>query len=189
MNFIANKLNSRRKFLFTSSVSLLCWGGLSHAQGVRMDFTNPNTMENFQIVNDGVMGGVSQSSLRHDSEGMFFEGQLSLENNGGFASIRSSVRFPDRTQLIELIAKGDNKRYKVILRTELATKVTYSAEFIAEPTWKSYQFNASQFRSTFRGQTIQAPALSFSDVVEFGILISDKQTGKFAIQLKTLQFV
>jgi hypothetical protein len=133
------------------------------------------------------MGGVSQSSLRQDVDGMFFEGVVSLENNGGFASMRSSVRFPQGTQLIELIAKGDGKRYKLVLRTELAPRVTYVADFIALPTWQTYRFNLSQFKSTFRGRDVNAPALSFSDVIDFGILISNNQAGSFAIQLKTLK--
>jgi hypothetical protein len=118
---------------------------------------------------------------------MFFEGMVSLENNGGFASMRSSVRFPQGTQLIELIAKGDGKRYKLVLRTELAPRVTYVADFIALPTWQTYRFNLSQFKSTFRGRDVNAPTLSFSDVIDFGILISNNQAGSFAIQLKTLK--
>jgi hypothetical protein len=152
-----------------------------------MDFSNPNTLRDSWIVNDGVMGGVSQSSLRQDEDGMFFEGMVSLENNGGFASMRSSVRFPQGTQLIELIAKGDGKRYKLVLRTELAPRVTYVADFIALPTWQTHRFNLSQFKSTFRGRDVNAPALSFSDVIDFGILISNNQAGSFAIQLKTLK--
>ncbi|MEN9853268.1 MAG: hypothetical protein RL162_560 [Pseudomonadota bacterium] len=152
-----------------------------------MDFSNPNTLRDSWIVNDGVMGGVSQSSLRQDEDGMFFEGMVSLENNGGFASMRSSVRFPQGTQLIELIAKGDGKRYKLVLRTELAPRVTYVADFIALPTWQTYRFNLSQFKSTFRGRDVNAPTLSFSDVIDFGILISNTQAGSFAIQLKTLK--
>ncbi len=152
-----------------------------------MDFSNPNTLRDSWIVNDGVMGGVSQSSLRQDIDGMFFEGVVSLENNGGFASMRSSVRFPQGTQLIELIAKGDGTRYKLVLRTELAPRVTYVADFIALPTWQTYRFNLSQFKSTFRGRDVNAPTLSFSDVIDFGILISNNQAGSFAIQLKTLK--
>uniref|UniRef100_UPI004047F542 CIA30 family protein n=1 Tax=Polynucleobacter sp. TaxID=2029855 RepID=UPI004047F542 len=154
-----------------------------------MDFTNPNTMRNCWIMNDGVMGGVSQSSLRQDVHGMFFEGLVSLENNGGFASMRSSAKFTQGTQIIELLVKGDGKRYKLVLRTELAPRVTYVTDFIAEPTWQTYRFNLSQFKSTVRGQAVNAPTLSFSDVIEFGILISNHQAGSFAIQLKTLQSI
>lgn len=181
------ELNSRRNFLCACSTYFLCWAGLSRAQGIHMDFTNPNTMRDCSIVNDSVMGGVSQSGLRQDVHGMFFEGFVSLENNGGFTSMRTAVRFPQGTQRIELIAKGDGKRYKLVLRTELATRVTYVADFIAEPTWQTYRFNLSQFNSTFRGQAVNAPTLSFSNVIEFGILISNNQAGSFGIQLKTLQ--
>jgi len=61
-----------------------------------MDFTLPATMRDCWIVNDGVMGGVSQSGLRHDPQGMIFEGQVSLENNGGFASMRSPLGLKGR---------------------------------------------------------------------------------------------
>jgi len=185
INFLLYQLISRRKFLSVSSVYFLRLAP-AHAQGVHMDFTNPNTMRDCSIVNDGVMGGISQSSLRQDAQGMFFEGLISLENNGGFASMRSSIQFPKGTQQIELLAKGDGKRYKLILRTELAPRVTYAADFIAEPTWQTYRFNTSQFKSTFRGQAVDAPPLSFSDVTELGILISNNQSGSFAIQLKKL---
>jgi monofunctional biosynthetic peptidoglycan transglycosylase len=154
-----------------------------------MDFTKPKTMGDCWIVNDGVMGGVSQSALRQDAQGMFFEGVVSLENNGGFASMRSMVQFPPGTQLLELVAKGDGKQYKLVLRTALAPRVNYAADFIAEPIWQTHQFNLNQFKPTFRGQAINAPALSFADVIEVGILISNSQAGRFAIQLKTLQSI
>jgi hypothetical protein len=152
-----------------------------------MDFTNPKTMRDCWIVNDGVMGGVSQSALRQDAQGMYFEGLVSLENNGGFASMRSSAQFPPGTQVLGLLAKGDGKQYKLILRTAIAPRVNYAADFIAEPTWQTHQFNLNQFKPTFRGQVIDAPTLSFAVVIEFGILISNSQAGRFAIQLKTLQ--
>jgi len=152
-----------------------------------MDFTNPKTMRDCWVVNDGVMGGISQSTLRQDTQGMYFEGLVSLENNGGFASMRSSVQFPAGTQMLELLTKWDGKQYKLVLRTALAPQVSYTADFIAEPIWQTHQFNLNQFKSTFRGQAISAPTLSFADVIEFGILISNNQAGRFAIQLKTLQ--
>lgn len=152
-----------------------------------MDFANPKTMRDIWIVNDDVMGGVSQSTLRQDANGILFEGRVSLENNGGFASMRSAIQVPQGKQLLELTAKGDGKRYKLILRTQLAPRVTYAAEFIAEPTWQTYQFNASQFKTTIRGQAVSAPPLTFSDAIEFGILISNNQAGNFSIQVKMLQ--
>ena len=40
-------------------------------------------------VDDGVMGGVSKGKLSVEDGTLVFSGKLSLENNGGFSSLRS----------------------------------------------------------------------------------------------------
>ena len=46
----------------------------------------------WRSVNDGVMGGLSRGSLRIVAAGVgIFEGEVSLENNGGFASVRATI--------------------------------------------------------------------------------------------------
>ena len=61
-----------------------------------IDLVNPDKnigVENWGIVNDDVMGGISKSTLSLSNENnLVFNGYLSLENNGGFASSR--MRFP-----------------------------------------------------------------------------------------------
>ena len=55
------------------------------------DFTDPSVASAWQAIDDRVMGGISRSTLRHDAAGhAVFEGSVSLERNGGFASVRSS---------------------------------------------------------------------------------------------------
>ena len=57
---------------------------------VIIDFRTPDSGY-WTIVNDGVMGGVSDGRFRITADQtMEFFGTLSLENNGGFASVRSS---------------------------------------------------------------------------------------------------
>lgn len=45
----------------------------------------------FYLEMDSVMGGVSTAKLEHDDEQLHFTGQLSLENNGGFASFWGKI--------------------------------------------------------------------------------------------------
>ena len=53
------------------------------------DFNTETKLENWFIVNDDVMGGVSKSKLFLDDEGnVVFKGRISTLNNGGFASVR-----------------------------------------------------------------------------------------------------
>ena len=56
---------------------------------VLYDFSENSSLRYWSVVDDGVMGGVSQGSLRINYEGHgVFSGYVSLENYGGFSSIR-----------------------------------------------------------------------------------------------------
>jgi monofunctional biosynthetic peptidoglycan transglycosylase len=177
---------NRRNILRTIPVCAMGWTGSSLAKERTMDFRIVEAVRWGRIVNDGVMGGVSQSSLRSDPDGMFFEGVVSLANNGGFASMRFAASFPLQTHSLELVVRGESMRYKFILRTERAAQVVYESDFLAAPSWQSLRFKVEEFKSSFRGRLVQAPPLSFSDVSEVGILIADKQEGDFRLQIRTL---
>jgi NADH dehydrogenase [ubiquinone] 1 alpha subcomplex assembly factor 1 len=57
---------------------------------VVFDFAGAVAGEDWQAVNDGVMGGVSEGTFQiTDRNTLAFVGTLSLENNGGFASVRT----------------------------------------------------------------------------------------------------
>lgn len=56
-------------------------------------FTTQTKINEWRIVNDGVMGGVSKSSIALTADGHGkFAGYVSLQNNGGFASIQLSKK-------------------------------------------------------------------------------------------------
>ena len=61
-----------------------------------VDLLNPEKnigLDNWNIVNDDVMGGISTSYLSvSDEKNLIFNGNLSLENNGGFASSRLGLK-------------------------------------------------------------------------------------------------
>lgn len=88
---------------------------------------NPETLLNaaltktenrWRIVNDGVMGGLSSSKVNVQDDKVIFSGTVSLENNGGFASLRSPVREYDFSKYsgVELRIKGDGKRYSISMK-------------------------------------------------------------------------
>ena len=59
-----------------------------------IDFSNASAA-GWQIVNDSVMGGISRSTLQlHEDGYALFSGTVSLENNGGFASVRTRAQAP-----------------------------------------------------------------------------------------------
>lgn len=153
-----------------------------------LDFSSPDVVRAFQVINDGVMGGLSASRLRATSGSMSFEGEVSLANNGGFASFRGPVRFPAETTALLLTVRGDGRRYKLTLRLDDGTgSAQYQAAFFAPPEWKTVRFQLADFQASFRGRAVAAPPVRFVDVRYLGLLISDRQSGPFKIELRELR--
>ena len=63
---------------------------MSNYKNDRIDFGETTGGQDWMIVNDTVMGGLSNSEMTLTQNSLVFKGELSLKNNGGFASIRSS---------------------------------------------------------------------------------------------------
>jgi len=99
------------------------------------DFSTERTVGAWVSIDDVVMGGVSSSRLEATgSDTAVFTGLVSLENNGGFASVRSR---PEEHDLggysgLEIRIRGDGRRYKISdrqagpFRLEIARIEAYS---------------------------------------------------------------
>ena len=87
----------------------------SSAQNGR-DYNKSSELKNWRVVNDDVMGGVSKSQVYENLEGYIeFSGNVSTDNNGGFASLRyncGKITVEDNTKII-LKVKGDGKKYQL----------------------------------------------------------------------------
>ena len=85
------------------------------------DFADPDAAREWRAIDDRVMGGLSRSALRHDRAGhAVFEGTVSLDRNGGFASVRSSPgdRGLAGAQACRIDLRGDNRTFKLSLLTD-----------------------------------------------------------------------
>jgi hypothetical protein len=157
------------------------------------DFASNDKLGQWVIVNDDVMGGLSKSELRLSGEGTaIFEGTLSLENNGGFASVRSvphAYNLKDYQGLI-LRVRGDGRRFVLRLRTDRrADGPAYEAEFdtVAE-SWITVYVPFQETVPTFRGQRLKGfPRLAGEQVRQIGLMIADKQPGPFRLEVAWIQ--
>ncbi len=146
-------------------------------------------------INDGVMGGLSESSLRLDEDGIArFEGRVSLENKGGFASVRHRLRQPppEHSRQIRLQVLGDGHVYKIALRIdEDIDGISYQADFLpASHQWLEMDLGLDRFMPTFRGRAVTAPPLSsFAQVRQIGLMIANRQAGAFVLKLRTISFL
>ena len=157
------------------------------------DFTNDADAAIWDSVDDVVMGGVSRSAFRLVGGGIgVFEGVLSLEHGGGFASVRSQPAQFDLSAYdgLEIRVRGDGKRYRLRLRTDAYPDgVAYQVGFETQAdTWQSERFLFQHFRPTFRGRTVpDAPPLDASHIASFGWMIADKQAGAFRLEIDSVR--
>ena len=156
------------------------------------DFSDPAVVSEWAPIDDRVMGGVSRSKLRRDPAGYAaFEGTVSLERNGGFASVRSSTAergLPGAAAcVIEL--RGDNKEFKLSLLTDDGfDSVNYQASFTPSGTgWQTLRLPLATFRASFRGCEVPgAPALDAARIRQVGLMIAARQAGPFALDIKRI---
>lgn len=138
-------------------------------------------------VNDGVMGGLSEGRPVVTDGQLRFSGTLSLENNGGFASVRTTGRVYDFRGVTALVlrVKGDGRTYQLRLATDARIRrsaIAYGAEFqTAAGQWTDVRVPLASLVPTFRGRTLTGPPLDQSRVEEIRLLIGDDREGPFAL--------
>lgn len=160
----------------------------ARARMVLVDFSSADIVRSFREINDGVMGGVSTSRLRSNGGAMVFEGEVSLENNGGFASCRGPVTVPASSAALLVTVRGDGQRYKLTLKLDDSPATSqYQAVFVAPREWTTLRFVPSDFAASFRGRPVAAPIVRLEDVRHLGVLIADRQAGAFRIELKAIE--
>jgi len=155
------------------------------------DFGDPGAVAEWDAIDDRVMGGVSSSRLRDDPAGhAVFEGTVSLERNGGFASIRSTPadRGKPGAQTCFIEARATGKRFKLNLLTDDAfDSINYQAGFAPSATWQTLHIPLSTFRATFRGREVPgAPALDPARIRQVGLMIAERQASVFALEVRRI---
>lgn len=144
----------------------------------------------WEIVNDGVMGGLSKGKVEITSEGtMRFSGNLSLKNNGGFSTVRSNdVRLNLSNDLgLLLRVRGDGRTYEARLASDArhrGMEVSFMGEFkTTKGEWTQVKVPFDSFKGSFRGMDLPDKVLDPSQIQRIGILLADKQEGPFELEV------
>ena len=153
------------------------------------DFQAATNSPAWEVVNDDVMGGASTSRFQVLTNGCaVFSGTVRLENNGGFASVRSQPVRADLTGCDSFLlrVRGDGRRYKFSVRTEAGfdTPLYQLAFTTKRGEWEEHRLPFKEFVPTFRGRILtDVPPLNPAKVTSVGFLISDKQEGPFKLEV------
>jgi monofunctional biosynthetic peptidoglycan transglycosylase len=157
------------------------------------DFTGAEAAKEWQSANDGVMGGVSEGKFRiTDKKTMEFFGTLSLENNGGFASVRSRAKKLGLEKDDTLVAKvkGDGREYSLNLylnKPQIAFSYRAAVQ-TKKDEWIEVKVPLAKFQATSFGRVMQdAGTVKPEEVNALGFMLSDKKAGPFKMEVEWIK--
>ena len=159
-----------------------------------------NDAGRWRSLNDGVMGGVSDGwfARRDDDAAASFVGNVSLDYNGGFASVRAYVEENgDAFDGVYLDAKSptdEAKTFLFILKDEdcLRDQTNYKVSFKVGAEFGRVKIPFAAFcRAERMGRVILRGPLRLDQLREFGLMIlkgAPQQVGPFELQVKEIGF-
>ncbi len=149
---------------------------------VIFDFNKESDISDWKIVNDAVMGGQSSSKFYLNEEGLgIFTGTVSLENNGGFASLKHRLKRMNIEDYKKVIIhlKGDGKRYQFRLKSTKEDQQAYISYFETTGEWQTIVIMLSALEPTFRGRKLNMPNFPAEELEEVGFMIRNKVNENF----------
>jgi len=160
------------------------------------DFGLEKDFGRWSIVNDGVMGGLSQSNVSLDPEALLFSGNVSLKNNGGFVSLRSPLGNYDLSSYshCEIRFKSDTQRkFEILIEKDTPFYLPkFRAKFggSKQEGWETVTLPLQNFEISRMGNTLQEgidPQV-LKGIQRIGFILSDKQEGSFRLWIDYLKF-
>lgn len=159
------------------------------------DFGVGKDFGRWTIVNDGVMGGLSQSKASLDGDALLFTGSVSLQNNGGFVSLRGPMGSYDLSSYTycEIRFKSDTARkFEVLIEKDTPFYLPkFRAKFAGDgKEWQTLRIPLRDFEVSRMGSTIQQgiETARLQDIQRIGFILADKQEGSFRLWIDYLKF-
>ncbi len=154
------------------------------------DFSLKSDISNWYIVNDGVMGGLSQGGFYINEQGnAIFHGIVTLENNGGFTSLRYGIGITDIREKTTLVIrlKGDGKTYKFRIKQQQKDRHTFMTTFETSGDWETIEIPLNSLYPSFRGRTLDIGNFSATTFKELGFLIANRKQESFQLELDFIE--
>lgn len=164
----------------------------SKDDGMRLfDFQESKSLLNWVVVDDVVMGGRSSGHLgiSEDGYGLFY-GDVSLENNGGFSSVRHqpSAQEMNGYSACKIRLKGDKKKYQFRIKSKRNDRHSYMQTFETSGDWEIIEIPMAGMYPTFRGRSLDMPNYPIETLEELAFLISNKTAESFRLELDWMSF-
>ncbi len=156
------------------------------------DFNEDVSLQNWEVLDDEVMGGRSQGNIDLNPQGYgIFRGMVSLEKNGGFSSVRYtatnlSVNPKDH---IKIRLKGDGKRYQFRVKHDRKAYESYITNFETTGEWEEITIPLKKLYPTFRGKHLDQPNFNHNTIYQLGFMIANKKAEEFELLIEKIELI
>lgn len=156
------------------------------------DFSDASEIQKWRVVVDGVMGGRSSGQVEQQEDSLVFTGETSLENNGGFSSIRAAVPAGSVSgyDSLRIRVKGDGRTWILGARGRPGTGAdSYWSRFdTKEGEWQTVTVRVTEMVRQYFGTPVQG-SLQPSAVRGVEFYIYDKLAGPFRLEVDEIEAV
>ena len=173
------------KFLICSMVLVS-----SLSSYILFDFNKNSSISNWVVVDDVVMGGRSNGNFQLNKQGKgVFSGKISLDNNGGFSSVRHvfSKLNVEKFKSIVLKIKGDGKNYQFRIKHKSSDYASYITSFSSSGEWQEIEIPLNSMYPSFRGRKLDKPNFSHIYIEEVTFLIANKKNEEFMLLIDKIE--
>jgi len=156
------------------------------------NFSKNSDVQNWIIVDDVVMGGRSSSTFKCDTDGFgVFEGGISIENNGGFSSVRYSFKrvLIGTCTRIKINFKGDGKKYQLRIKSNSGDYYSYTTSFLTSGNWQEIEIPLKEMYPIFRGRKLNQANFSNSYIEQVSFLIANKKKERFKLLIDKIELI
>ncbi len=155
-------------------------------------FNSESKKTDWYILDDVVMGGKSNGTFSINNAGFgVFSGDISLENNGGFSSVRhecESINANGFTHF-RIRVKGDGNPYQFRVKSDKSISYSYAATFNTSGEWETIEIDFSDLPAVYRGRNLDLPHFPGEKIEEIGFLIGNKKPQKFSLEIDNIVLI
>ena len=159
------------------------------SQNVVFTFSNEASLKGWNIVNDDVMGGISESNLiiNNDGNGVFF-GNISTAYNGWFASIRYNCKrqYINEYKNLILRIKGDRKEYQFRIKSSAEDYYSYVYAFNTTGEWEIITIPLDSMYPSYRGRRLNMKNFNKNYLEQISFLIGNKRNENFNLLIDSM---
>ncbi|MGE5945013.1 MAG: CIA30 family protein [Flavobacteriales bacterium] len=150
------------------------------------DFSVQSNLQNWEVVDDAVMGGKSGGTFKINADGFgVFAGHISLENNGGFSLVRyrfEKIKVANYSK-ISIKLCGSKQRFQFRIKSNIEDDCSYISFFSTSGEWETIEFPLKNLYPWFRGKRLEQSNFSHDYMEEIGFLIGNKVAENFKLEI------